>query len=507
MMRRLFAVTAMGLGLLSTGMPALAKAPRPELEWRAFEDSSGKEMPDDRLQGEVRLRGQITSDKGVESWKVDAAPAEGASYKGFGTVCEGAGDGGGRAVEVDCDWDTATYPGKAPSTNDRYRLRVSARIDGEQVRVGKDRVVTLANLAAEPRDVRLAYDEAKQRLSLSWTANPEPDVAHYVIEERVNSKPWKQAGQQETTSWEQVAPEPGTYRYRVSAVRRVGEKGRTDPGPAAKPESPGRIVVKEAGPSAPDATADDDNTAESEKSPGGVHQSAGPEPAAGGVTHPTPPAPEKKAAPTATPPPPHPTRSLLAGMATPQLRRPSPTRSLSSGRPRPAPVPAPDPGYSLSLPYRRPPAISTTPAVLPAATKVAASRTTPARDRRRGDQLPLGLPVLAASFLGLMAGFLHIGRSSLANRCRQAPAVPAAGGAGVGALRVPAPGPATLEERMRRLREQWRGADTETRLELLGDMLDIQLEFVSAFGSAGLDAPPVNGSFGKRPILSAVAEK
>jgi hypothetical protein len=506
MMRRLLTVTAMGLGLLGSGMPALAKTSPPEMEWKALEDRSGKEMPDDRVQGEVSLRGRITSDKGVEKWKVDAAPAGGMPYKGFGTVCEGAVSGGERAVEVDCDWDTATYPNGDVSINDSYRLRVWARIDGEQVRVGKERVVTLANPAIQPKDVRLAYDEAERRLSLTWAANPEPDVAHYVIEERVNSKPWKQAAQPETTSWEQVGPEPGTYRYRVSAVRRVGEDGRTDPGPAAKPESPGRVVVKEAGPSTSDVgTAGDDNQAgDSGKSPGPDHQAASPEQTTGGVTHPTPPAPEKEVAPTTTPPPPRPGRSLLAGMATPSLHRPSPTRSLSTTRPRPAPAPAPDPGFSLTLPYRRPPVVAKAPAVLPPAAK-AVSRTAPSRDRRRGDQLPLGLPVLAASFLGLMAGFLHIGRSSLATRRRQAPPVPTA--AGISAIRPPAPGPATLEERMRRLREQWRGADTETRLELLGDMLDIQLEFVSAVRLVELGSPMTDGSFGNRPILSSVAEK
>jgi hypothetical protein len=58
-----------------------------------------------------------------------------------------------------------------------------------------------------------------------------------------------------------------------------------------------------------------------------------------------------------------------------------------------------------------------------------------------------------------------------------------------------------LEERLWWLGVQWRHADTTTRLELMGDVLDIQLELVASLGHAAAG----NGTFGGGPILSPVA--
>jgi hypothetical protein len=109
----------------------------------------------------------------------------------------------------------------------------------------------------------------------------------------------------------------------------------------------------------------------------------------------------------------------------------------------------------------------------------------------------LALAVLAASFLGLMSGLLHLGRSSVASR-RRLPA-PSETLAPAGAVAEEA-GVTPLEERLWWLGVQWRHADTATRLELMGDVLDIQLELVARLGAAA-----GNWSFGDGPILSPVA--
>jgi hypothetical protein len=489
MMRRLFALTAIGLGLLSTGLPALARAPRPELEWKAFRDTAGQEMPDDHLHGDVRLRGRISSPNGVEAWKVEVAPVEGASYPGFGTICEGAMQGGGDTVDIDCDWETATDGDGMPSTNDSYRLRVSVRSDGDEFRLGPDKVVVLANPASEPRSVRLDYDKADRRVSLSWSANPEPDVAHYVVEERLGSKPWKTVGEPVDTSWGQVMTEPGSYRYQVSAVRRVGDKGQTRPGPSNRPE--GKVTVTRTPPAAPAQPAGPtDAPSRTEEPPVKAAREAAPE--AGVRRAPDGPAPAEPAARSSR----RPSTDLLRGTTAPDLRQP-PTRRAVRPVPEPAAAAAAesDPGYSLTLPYPKRQVTQPAPEPTLARLQPAASGNRPAARPR--SNLPLAMAVLAASFLGLMSGLLHLGRSSVASR-KRLPAPSEAGAPADGLAEAARVSP--LEERLWWLGVQWRHADTATRLELMGEVLDIQLELVSALGRAD------NGGFGNTFILSA-AEK
>jgi hypothetical protein len=480
MMRRLLALTAIGLGLLGTGLPALARAPRPQLEWKAIQDDAGREMPDDRLHGDVRLRGQISAPDGVEAWKVEVTPVEGSTYSGFGKICEGALQGGGDTVDVDCDWQTVTDGDGMPSVNDSYRLRVSIRSDGEDLRLGPDKVVTLANPPSEPRNVRLAYDKDTGRVSLSWSANPEPDVAHYVVERRVGSRAWKTVAEPVATSWDQVVTEPGNYRYQVSAVRRIGDKGQTKPGPSNRPDDKVTVVRAAPAPAGGDSRTEEapaKAVAEPAHEPGFRRFDPAPDPA-----------------PTARPPRRPATADLLRGTSAPDLR--SARRAV-----RPVPKAAtgaasePDAGYSMTLPYPKRPAAQVEPTV--ARLQPAASGTRPLSRPR--SNLPLAMAVLAASFLGLMSGLLHLGRSSVASRKLLAEA--AEGSPGPDVVAAVASGVSPLEERLWWLGVQWRHADTATRLELMGEVLDLQLELVAALGRSG------NGSFADALVLSPLAEK
>jgi hypothetical protein len=80
--------------------------------------------------------------------------------------------------------------------------------------------VWVVNGVAAPAGVANSYDPASNRINVTWAPNPEPDVS-YIVQEKVGDGKWS-AGvgvPGNSTRYERVIEQPGTYQYRVGAVR------------------------------------------------------------------------------------------------------------------------------------------------------------------------------------------------------------------------------------------------------------------------------------------------
>jgi hypothetical protein len=342
-------------GALLVASPVAAQSPTLEATWKSLQDSEGRRVPDDRVTGPVVVRGTVSAEGGVGRWRVDIVPPPEAAYPGFGPICEGTPDGENH-VEVECPWDTTAYPGGGTSLNQVYRLRLSAWPAGgsssEPVWAPR-REVTLANRAAAPKAVRLAYEASTRQVSLSWKASPEPDVAKYVVEERVEEAPWQAVGEVGEPAFQRRLEQPGMYRYRVAAVRRAGDTGLAEAGPAAMPDSGPRRAVVDASDSrheeAPNAEPAPSSPRPPEPAPG-PHDGAGEERASFDLPAATQAATEspssaagRPSSPVMRPLEPAPLSRLEFDLAT----RSAPSQLSASPS---API-EPDPGYSMELPY------------------------------------------------------------------------------------------------------------------------------------------------------------
>lgn len=82
-------------------------------------------------------------------------------------------------------------------------------------------------------------------VELSWNPSPEPDVSGYRIQrQRPGDTAWQQVGAPgpQTTSYQETAGPPGTYRYRVVTVRPDGRGGKL-----TATSQPVSVVVQKAG--------------------------------------------------------------------------------------------------------------------------------------------------------------------------------------------------------------------------------------------------------------------
>jgi hypothetical protein len=91
------------------------------------------------------------------------------------------------------------------------------------------REVWVTNGVAAPTGVTNAFDAGSNRITVTWAPNPEPDVS-YVVQEKVGDGKWS-AGTGvpgNSTRYERVIEQPGTYQYRVAAVRPAPTKDGSD---------------------------------------------------------------------------------------------------------------------------------------------------------------------------------------------------------------------------------------------------------------------------------------
>ncbi|MGH8999485.1 MAG: hypothetical protein ACRDY7_08850 [Acidimicrobiia bacterium] len=243
---------------------------------------------------EVHIRGRVAfGEDGVSSWAVEVVPAPGSGpHGGYGTVCERAiGGSPAPSAEIDCVWDTTVYPAdKTIAHNGAYVIRVTAR-NGEAAVFSPppadhtaERVVRVVNPTRPPSNVKLSFAESAKQATVQWSANPEPDVARYVVQERVGKGEWKTVGEtgSKVTTFTRRLGAPGTYHYQVAALRLTGSGDQTIRSAWAAPTGKTRqVVVAEPPPPTTTSTTapEDGGDQESEPDP----RTAAESPAAGGA--------------------------------------------------------------------------------------------------------------------------------------------------------------------------------------------------------------------------------
>ncbi|MGH9003539.1 MAG: hypothetical protein ACRDYV_10455, partial [Acidimicrobiia bacterium] len=251
-MRRTLACA--GLALLLT--PVLAPGPagaHPEHGGFVGWHSPGEGA---RLSGRsYHIRATVSfGDDGVKSWSLDVNAPPGATYPGFGTLCEQTMGGAPLSAEIDCPWDTTAYPDGALSHNRPFVIKVTATnaerslFSPPSQAHSAERKVALVNDVVAPSGVALSSSDAGRQATVRWAANREPDITSYVIQERFGSEGWRTVGEagSDLRSFSRRLSAPGTYRYQVAARRSTGNGSETVQSAFAGPAGEPRQIVVEA---------------------------------------------------------------------------------------------------------------------------------------------------------------------------------------------------------------------------------------------------------------------
>jgi hypothetical protein len=155
------------------------------------------------------------------------APIEGSTTR---RLCEGLRDcpNSDRSADFRVPFDPRTGSPFLPSTaarmlpNGAYELRVSIEIGRDTQERSLD--LTLSVPPASPSDVRASA--AGQQVTVEWGRASEPDLAGYRVERAAGSGSWSNRAQLGASSTAFAdEPGPGTYRYRVVALRPDGKGG------------------------------------------------------------------------------------------------------------------------------------------------------------------------------------------------------------------------------------------------------------------------------------------
>lgn len=227
--------TGLVLLVLNPAAPALAAEPAGGVTWAPAEGEHGTQE-EARLAGTVELAARVATDQPVDGWSL--AVLDEAGQPAFGTVCDKKFRRPRDDFTMQCRWDTTRAADQRPSANRRYVVRLSTLQDRTLTPVGPDRTVGVANPAAAPADVTLTYDSSAQKVRLAWTANAEPDIHHYAVEENVDDRGWLRVATPTGTTSEHTVSDTGDHRYRVAAER---------PGPDGQPLGPGAWASPEQG--------------------------------------------------------------------------------------------------------------------------------------------------------------------------------------------------------------------------------------------------------------------
>lgn len=268
------------LALVGISMAATVVSAHPEhgnfAAWQGPSNTQPVSGPD------VHIKARLSfGDDGVASWAVDvvAPPEDGDAYPGYGTVCaQTTGDRPPTTVDVDCVWNTTTYPvDGAVAHNGNYVIRITAHNGQRQVFSPAaephvtERAVRVVNPTKAPADVKLSFAEGAKQATVRWAPNPEPDVVRYVVQERVGSAEWQTVGEtgRKVTTYTRRLATPGTYRYQVAALRAVGEGPETVASPWSAPAGePKQVVVAEPPKPAPASSSTTTTGPAAEKSAG-----------------------------------------------------------------------------------------------------------------------------------------------------------------------------------------------------------------------------------------------
>ncbi|MGH9011095.1 MAG: hypothetical protein ACRDYF_14775, partial [Acidimicrobiia bacterium] len=273
-MRRLLVAAGLAaLGLSAVAVPLAIAHPDSAhaMAWGTSPNpSTGQPAPTTANDGaQVYSNDEVVAAKasmidGVRSWDVVIRPVNGGQPS---TCHEDLAQQNGRypqEVYINCPWDTTratnhTLPGATsgndagnvnfsrvwqtqdlgPSVNGKYTIEITAHnannpctllcsqypVEAHSLyQSGSNpprwREVWVVNGVAAPGGVANSFDPGSSRINVTWAPNPEPDVS-YIVQEKVGDGKWS-AGvgvPGNATRYERVIEQPGTYQYRVGAVR------------------------------------------------------------------------------------------------------------------------------------------------------------------------------------------------------------------------------------------------------------------------------------------------
>ncbi len=139
--------------------------------------------------------------------------------------------------------------------NGRYQAVIETQVPGEgsppapcDGPQAASRVFYLAAPPVRPAGVKAVLDARARAATVSWAANPEPDIVGYRVERARPNAGFEKMGETTQTSFPDpaTAQGPGDYRYQVTALRR----GRTEKDVVASaPSAP--VVLRVPGPAPP----------------------------------------------------------------------------------------------------------------------------------------------------------------------------------------------------------------------------------------------------------------
>jgi hypothetical protein len=280
-MRRLLAVAGLAALGLSLTVPASAHNERyvHEFAWGAAPNPSTANDGAQVYSIDEVVAAKVTMTDGVKSWDVVIRPLNG----GQPSTCHEdlVRDDSKRppyppTVYINCPWDTTRATNHilagqtseadagnvnfnrvwqsqdlGPSTNGKYQIEITAY--NADVKCGlvtgcttpqtpeahplyqnssnppRWREVWVVNGVAAPAGVAGNYDQASTRINVTWAPNPEPDVS-YIVQEKVGDGKWNAGAgvPGNSTRYERVIEQPGTYQYRVAAMRPAPTRDNAD---------------------------------------------------------------------------------------------------------------------------------------------------------------------------------------------------------------------------------------------------------------------------------------
>ena len=206
--------------------------------------------PDGRPSRNQAYRARVTAWNNGAPAKADGGGAEGGGDSGANKGKSEGGtqaEGGDETTTTTSDSTTTSSSSTTSSTSTSSSTTTTTApstttttegkgVEGEAHKSGI-RTLVVANTPVAPSGVAISYKKKTAEATVSWEANPEPDIAHYLVEERFNDGDWSLVAKTTDTTWAGTLKKKGTYRYRVAAVRYVGSPERVKQGPRREPQS------------------------------------------------------------------------------------------------------------------------------------------------------------------------------------------------------------------------------------------------------------------------------
>jgi hypothetical protein len=122
-----------------------------------------------------------------------------------------------RDVDVSFEWDSRFAPDLDERwPNGRYRVGIRAVANGERNEQEESILIAVDNMPETPSGLRTEVEGAA--VSLSWPANPEPDILYYIVQ-RDSGGGYEPIARRKSPGFYEIA-DAGSHSYRVLAVRR-----------------------------------------------------------------------------------------------------------------------------------------------------------------------------------------------------------------------------------------------------------------------------------------------